>query len=49
LGDQAQLPFPTQEFGPKGTCKLFGVVTNRKSGDLVAARTLRQERRSIQW
>src|ERR1700688_4379487 len=29
LGDQAQLPFPTQEFGPKGTYKLFGVVTNR--------------------
>jgi hypothetical protein len=36
LGDQAQLPFPTQEFGPKGTCKLFGVVTNRKdAGDQV--------------
>jgi len=29
LGDQAQLPFSTQEFGPKGTYKLFGVVTNR--------------------
>jgi hypothetical protein len=37
LGDQAQLPFPTQEFGPKGTYKLFGVVTNRKDagGDVV--------------
>jgi hypothetical protein len=36
LGDQAQLPFPTQEFGQKGTCKLFGVVTNRKdAGDQV--------------
>ena len=36
LGDQAQLPFPTQEFGPKGTYKLFGVVTNRKdAGDQV--------------
>jgi hypothetical protein len=31
LGDQAQLPFPTQEFGHKGTYKLFGVVTNRKA------------------
>jgi hypothetical protein len=30
LGDAAQLPFPTQEFGAKGTYKLFGVVTNRK-------------------
>lgn len=30
LGDDAQLPFPTQEFGQKGTYKLFGVVTNRK-------------------
>ena len=36
LGDQAQLPFPTQEFGQKGTYKLFGVVTNRKgAGDQV--------------
>ncbi|MGA3101251.1 MAG: hypothetical protein ABSD61_05265 [Terracidiphilus sp.] len=36
LGDQAQLPFPTQEFGHKGTYKLFGVVTNRKdAGDQV--------------
>jgi Transposase DDE domain group 1 len=36
LGDQAQLPFPTQDFGPKGTYKLFGVVTNRKdAGDQV--------------
>jgi hypothetical protein len=36
LGDQAQLPFPTQEFGAKGTYKLFGVVTNRKdAGDQV--------------
>ena len=30
LGDEAQLPFPTQAFGPKGIHKLFGVVTNRK-------------------
>jgi hypothetical protein len=29
LGDEAQLPFPTQDFGPKGTYKLFAVVTNR--------------------
>jgi hypothetical protein len=36
LGDQAELPFPTQEFGQKGTCKLFGVVTNRTdAGDQV--------------
>lgn len=36
LGDAAQLPFPTQEFGTKGTYKLFGVVTNRKdAGDQV--------------
>jgi hypothetical protein len=36
LGDEANLPFPTQEFGQKGTFKLFGVVTNRKSpGDQV--------------
>ena len=36
LGDQAQLPFPTQEFGAKGTYKLFSVVTNRKdAGDQV--------------
>jgi hypothetical protein len=36
LGDQAELPFPTQEFGPKGTYKLFGVVTNRRdAGDQV--------------
>src|ERR1700690_599422 len=36
LGDQAQLPFPTQEFGQKGTYKLFGVVTNRQvAGDQV--------------
>lgn len=34
LGDAAQLPFPTQEFAAKGTCKLFGMVTNRKdAGD----------------
>jgi hypothetical protein len=34
LGDEAQLPFPTQAFGPKGVHKLFGVVTNRKgAGD----------------
>ena len=30
LDDEAQLPFPTQAFGPKGVHKLFGVVTNRK-------------------
>jgi hypothetical protein len=30
LGDTEKLPFPTQAFGQKGTCKLFGVVTNRK-------------------
>jgi hypothetical protein len=36
LGDAAQLPFPTQEFGRKGVYKLFGVVTNRKdAGDKV--------------
>jgi hypothetical protein len=36
LGDAAQLPFPTQEFGTKGTYKLFGMVTNRKdAGDQV--------------
>jgi hypothetical protein len=36
LGDAGQLPFPTQDFGSKGTYKLFGVVTNRKSaGDQV--------------
>lgn len=36
LGDEAQLPFPTQEFGHKGIYKLFGVVTNLKtSGDQV--------------
>ena len=30
------MPFPTQEFGRKGLCKLFGVVTNRKCpGDQV--------------
>jgi hypothetical protein len=36
LGDSPELPFPTQEFGTKGTYKLFGVVTNRKdAGDQV--------------
>jgi hypothetical protein len=30
LGDEAQLPFPTQAFGTKGVHKLFGVVTNCK-------------------
>lgn len=30
LGDEAQLPFPTQGFGQKGVYKLFGVVTNHK-------------------
>ncbi len=36
LGDEANLPFPTQAFGQKGIHKLFGVVTNRKDpGDQV--------------
>src|SRR5271166_5860721 len=36
LGDATQLPFPTQEFGAKGTYKLFGMVTNRTdAGDRV--------------
>lgn len=36
LGDEADLPFPTQVFGAKGTYKLFGVVTNKKDpGDQV--------------
>ena len=36
LGEEAQLPFPTQGFGRKGLHKLFGVVTNRKdAGDSV--------------
>ena len=36
LGDEAQLPFPTQAFGQKGIHKLFGIVTNRKdAGDSV--------------
>jgi hypothetical protein len=30
-GDEAKLPFPTQAFAGKGTCKLFGVVTNRRT------------------
>lgn len=30
LGDEANLPFPTQAFGNRGTDKLFGVVTNKK-------------------
>ncbi|MBV8104301.1 MAG: IS1380 family transposase [Hyphomicrobiales bacterium] len=30
LGDQDNLPFPTETFGRKGRYKLFGVVTNRK-------------------
>ena len=35
-GDTALLPFPTQQFGRKGTYKLFGVVTNRTDeGDKV--------------
>jgi hypothetical protein len=34
LGDRAELSFPTQVFGSKGTYKLFGVVTNKKdAGD----------------
>jgi hypothetical protein len=36
LGDEADLPFPTQAFGQKGIYKLFGTVTNRKDpGDQV--------------
>ena len=36
LGDEANLPFPTQAFGTKGTYKLFGMVTNKKEpGDQV--------------
>lgn len=36
LGDEANLPFPTQAFGQKGVHKLFGAVTNRKDpGDQV--------------
>jgi hypothetical protein len=36
LGKVEDLPFPTQEFARTGLCKLFGVVTNRKSpGDQV--------------
>jgi hypothetical protein len=43
LGDAGQLAFPTEEFA--ASFKLFGIVTNRTlPGDLVAARTLRQER-----
>ena len=35
-GNTPLLPFPTQNFGRKGTYKLFGVVTNRKdAGDKV--------------
>jgi len=30
LGDAPELPFPTAEFGTKGTYKLFAIVTNRK-------------------
>ena len=30
LGDEKELPFPTQAFGRKGLHKLFGVVTNRQ-------------------
>ena len=30
LGDEQELPFPTQAFAGKGLHKLFGVVTNRK-------------------
>ena len=50
LGDQAQLLFPTQEFGQKGTYKLVRHGDQpqgcRRPGDLVAARALRQERGS---
>jgi hypothetical protein len=36
LDDPHQLPFPTEEFGAKGTYKLFGIVTNRTlAGDKV--------------
>lgn len=30
LDEAPRLPFPTEEFGPKGLYKLFGIVTNRK-------------------
>ena len=50
--DAAQLPLPTQEFGAKGTCKLFGMVTNpqrhgrpshlvRSAGAAARARSIR--------
>jgi hypothetical protein len=42
LGDAANLPFPTQEFGQKGTYKLFGVVTNRKDAGDQVIRWLRE-------
>jgi len=36
LGDEANHPFSTQEFGQRGAFKPFGVVTNRKElGDQV--------------
>jgi hypothetical protein len=36
LGDQDDLPFPTEQFAAKGRFKLFGVVTNRTvAGDEV--------------
>lgn len=36
LGETPELPFPTEDFGAKGTYKLFGIVTNRKlPGDQV--------------
>jgi Transposase DDE domain group 1 len=42
LGDEASLPFPTQEFGTKGTYKLFGVVTNKKEAGDHVIRWLRE-------
>ena len=39
LGDEQELPFPTQAFAGKGLHKLFGVVANRKGpGDGVMGR-----------
>ena len=36
LGDEENLPFPTQAFGQKGTFELFGAVTNQKGpGDQI--------------
>ena len=42
LGDEAELPFPTQAFGTRGLHKLFGVVTNRKGAGDAVIRWLRE-------